>query len=291
MGSRDGGRRIIGWCTILLLGLLCMSVTMALNPTTTPLPVNETFIVNDVGDEADADPADGVCATATGVCTLRAAIQQANAQADATDLLMDIISFNIPGDGPHLIQPASPLPPLVAPVFIDGTTQPGFDAATNTRSIELDGSRAGDEASGLMLIAGNSVIQGLAISNFEANGVFIDNSHNNTVGALAAGNIISGNAFDGILISGTSTMNQILDNTIDNNMNGVAVPDEGLANSIRDNAIFGNLLNGVLISGTSTMNEVFENSISDNLLNGVLVSGSSTANEILSNSIFSTTQK
>ncbi len=236
--SRYGGR-IIGWCTSLLLSLFCVSATLALSPETTPLPVSETFIVNDTGDAEDADPADGVCATATGACTLRAAIQQANAQADADDLLMDVISFEIPGNGPHLIQPESPLPPLAAPVLIDGITQAGFDADTNILSVELDGSEAGVGASGLTIIAGNSVIQGLMISNFEANGVFIDNSHNNVVGSSESGNIILDNAFDGILISGTSTMNQILDNDIDSNMNGVAIPDEGLANTIEDNDIFG----------------------------------------------------
>src|SRR5205823_4386816 len=34
--------------------------------------------VNSTDDSPDADPADGICATATGACTLRAAIMQAN---------------------------------------------------------------------------------------------------------------------------------------------------------------------------------------------------------------------
>jgi CSLREA domain-containing protein len=38
-----------------------------------------TFTVNDLNDAVDANPSDGMCATATGSCTLRAAIQQANA--------------------------------------------------------------------------------------------------------------------------------------------------------------------------------------------------------------------
>lgn len=40
-----------------------------------------TLQVNDVGDAADANPGNGVCATAGGVCTLRAAVQEANALA------------------------------------------------------------------------------------------------------------------------------------------------------------------------------------------------------------------
>src|SRR5688572_4032043 len=41
------------------------------------------FVVNSTGNEADASTADGICQTASSVCTLRAAIQQANASAGA----------------------------------------------------------------------------------------------------------------------------------------------------------------------------------------------------------------
>ena len=36
-----------------------------------------TFYVNSTTDEVDSNPGNGVCATAGGVCTLRAAIQEA----------------------------------------------------------------------------------------------------------------------------------------------------------------------------------------------------------------------
>jgi CSLREA domain-containing protein len=42
-----------------------------------------TFAVNSMLDEPDATPGDGLCATARGDCTLRAAIQEANALAGA----------------------------------------------------------------------------------------------------------------------------------------------------------------------------------------------------------------
>lgn len=42
-----------------------------------------TFRVNDTADAVDATPGDGVCATAGGACTLRAAVQEANALAGA----------------------------------------------------------------------------------------------------------------------------------------------------------------------------------------------------------------
>ena len=52
-----------------------------------PAWARNIYIVNSNGDGADANTADGVCADGSGKCTLRAAIQQANATpgADATE--------------------------------------------------------------------------------------------------------------------------------------------------------------------------------------------------------------
>jgi CSLREA domain-containing protein len=43
-------------------------------------PCPSSLVVNDNGDTSDANPGDGTCATAGGVCTLRAAIQEANSR-------------------------------------------------------------------------------------------------------------------------------------------------------------------------------------------------------------------
>ncbi len=45
-----------------------------------------TFSVNSTADTSDANPGDGVCATAGAVCTLRAAIEEANALAGADQI-------------------------------------------------------------------------------------------------------------------------------------------------------------------------------------------------------------
>src|SRR2546427_7295051 len=52
--------------------------TLAWFVTTLPAAA-ATFTVNDTADAVDAVPGDGFCATAGGTCTLRAAIQEANA--------------------------------------------------------------------------------------------------------------------------------------------------------------------------------------------------------------------
>lgn len=82
-------------------------------------------VVNTTGDESDADLSDDVCDIGAAVpegkpplCTLRAAIEQANANEGA-----DVITFNIPGTAPHTIQPASKLPAITETLTIDGTTQ------------------------------------------------------------------------------------------------------------------------------------------------------------------------
>ena len=71
-----------------------------------------------------------------GVCTLTEAIQAANTNSVVNECpagqpgpIIDIIAFNIPGAGPHIISPASD-PALIDPVIIDGYTQPG--ASPNT---------------------------------------------------------------------------------------------------------------------------------------------------------------
>jgi CSLREA domain-containing protein len=78
------------------------------------------FVVDSTGDGADAAAGNGVCATAGGVCTLRAAIQEANALAGANS-----IHFAI-GTGPQRIERGLGLPILSSPTVIDATTQPGY---------------------------------------------------------------------------------------------------------------------------------------------------------------------
>src|SRR5262245_54644254 len=61
-----------------------------------------TFTVDDVADAVDATPGDGVCQTGAGVCTLRAAIQEANAlpgpdRIECLDKLTGTVTLAIPG--------------------------------------------------------------------------------------------------------------------------------------------------------------------------------------------------
>jgi len=93
--------------------------------TTQQAPFPEIFVVNSTGDGDDAFPGDGQCETAVGngVCTLRAAIEEANAHVGG-----DGISFSIPTSQPYCdaatvactIYPTKALPDVSDSVNING---------------------------------------------------------------------------------------------------------------------------------------------------------------------------
>ena len=106
------------------------------------------FAVNSTLDTPDAAPGNGVCATAGAVCTLRAAIQEANALAGA-----DTINFAL-GAGPYSIAVgAAGLPAITRAVTINGYSQAGSSAntlAVGTNAvllIELNGAATNSPAS------------------------------------------------------------------------------------------------------------------------------------------------
>jgi CSLREA domain-containing protein len=120
-----------------------------------------TFTVTNAGDAIDATPGNGLCATAGGVCTLRAAIQEANALAGT-----DTVNFSI-ASGPQTIAPATDLPLITGDLTIDGTTQPGSGSAPR---ILLDGNNA--RAIGLDTTA-SITVRGLAIVRFTDSGIHL----------------------------------------------------------------------------------------------------------------------
>ncbi|MCO5204292.1 MAG: CSLREA domain-containing protein [Anaerolineae bacterium] len=160
--------------------------------------VEATYVVNSV-----ADPGDGTCNTIE--CTLREAIEAANASSG-----LDLIAFNIPGEGPHTIRPMTPLPPITDPAIIDGYTQPGASQNTNPTGqglntvlmIELEGSLT--SADGLVFppppMAGNREVRGLAINRFTGAGINVQMSNDdiviagNYIGTDVTGEVALGNA-------------------------------------------------------------------------------------------------
>ncbi|MCA9988776.1 MAG: right-handed parallel beta-helix repeat-containing protein, partial [Anaerolineales bacterium] len=128
------------------------------------------FIVNRDNDFADRDLADGICDYSVNPgdqCSLRAAIEQLNALGAGP--APHVISFDIPGDGPHVIEPTTALPSIGVPITIVGTSQAGGLCPTETEPAELQiVIRGRGTGNGLTLLepASGSVVGGLAIGNF-----------------------------------------------------------------------------------------------------------------------------
>lgn len=123
-----------------------------------------TFTVNDTGDASDANTADGVCATSTNVCTLRAAVQQANATASD-----DTINFAIPpGDAGCTAGGVCTITLTNGELFVfTSSSAPGSLTITNATG-----------ASNL-LISGNNASRVFLVSsaNLTLNGVTITNGN------------------------------------------------------------------------------------------------------------------
>jgi len=210
----------------------------------------DALYVNDTGDGPDASPGDGTCATSGGNCTLRAAIQEANAISGTI-----AIRFDIDGSGPHTIQPNSALPTVTPdPIEFDGASEPDYNGSP---VIEIDGSNAGSGVAGLT-IQRSSIVTGLSIINFDEEGILLDGTfgttiQNNYIGLTADGSA-AGNGSSGITITNNSESNIIGNNVIsENGGRGIFIGLSGNDNNI----VTGNLI-GTDPTGTSAMGNFFE---------------------------------
>ncbi|MGZ8810535.1 MAG: CSLREA domain-containing protein, partial [Thermoanaerobaculia bacterium] len=181
-----------------------------------------TFTVNDLGDASDAAPGNGVCATAGAVCTLRAAIEEANALAGP-----DQIAFSVAGT----LSPATPYPSITAELHIDGTTAPGY---AGTPVVIVTG--GGSVATGFDLVSGsdNSQVLALQVHGFSTTAVAIASANaivrKNYLGPIGGG-LPNG---DGLVLAGAADFATI-----------------GGSNAADGNVISGNTRFGVLVQGTN----------------------------------------
>jgi uncharacterized repeat protein (TIGR01451 family) len=197
----------------------------------------------------------------SGAGSLRAAVSAANGSPGP-----DLIDFNIPGPGPHLINLTSNVLDISDPVVIDGYTQPG--ASPNTLAV---GSNAviqiridAINLAGPLITLGfhsGSTIRGLAINqldggpgisiNFNASDHIIEGNY---IGLDAGGNTVVGNSQAGIEIFNFSSNNRI-------GTDGNGISDLGERNVIAGNhdccgvqasnanIVIGNGSNGNVIAG------------------------------------------
>ena len=169
-----------------------------------------------------------------GAGSLRTAIDEANAAPGA-----DAIAFDVAGT----IQLTSPLPEITDTLAIDGSTAPGFTssplvtidfnassglvfAAGSDGSSLTSVSLGGSSDAGITLFSSTNTLEGNAIGvaanglsatpNAAAGLVIAAGSSGNRIGTSTAGNLIGGNATQGILVYGD-------DNTIAANLIGLGV--------------------------------------------------------------------
>jgi titin len=256
----------------MLLVVLCVALAPG-SASSAPLYV---LVVTSTGDGADSNLGDGICDDGTGSCTLRAAVEQANANGSGGAIYFAILS------GPHTIVPGSPLPAIAVTTDVDGTTQPGF---SGTPIIALDGANAGSAADGVAFAAGNGSLRGLVIHGFQGAGVALRGGDHliagnyigtdaagkkavpngtgvavlagrNLIGgsAVAARNVISGNSVCGVAISGAATAeNRVTGNYIGTNAAGTAAigttSAEGVTVTGSSGNVIGDLEAGNVIAG------------------------------------------
>ena len=240
-------------------------------------PFPDEYTVDSTGDVADSSTSDGVCddGTVPGStnCTLRAAIQQTNAGSGA------VIKFNISGSGTQTISPASTLPTITKPVFIDGYSQSG--ASAGTLLIELDGASAGTGTNGLTLSGKGSYVRGLAVNSFEGNGIMLQGNGGglvlvgNRIGTDDTGETDEGNGAAGVYINGAPNV-VLRDNVISSNTtHGVHINGSGAKRAV----IFGNTI-GLNAGGTAdlgnTMAGVYVNGAEEAILRDNIISGNDT---------------
>ena len=75
----------------LVLALACLLSTLSIGPPA----LAAGFTVDSVADSVDSNPGDGVCATAAGQCTLRAAIQETNAVPGADNVYLPAGEYSV----------------------------------------------------------------------------------------------------------------------------------------------------------------------------------------------------
>ena len=216
-----------------------------------------TFTVNSTLDEYDAKLSDNKCLTASGVCTLRAAIAQATAHPG-----FDVVQFNIPGSGVQTIQIGSRLPSLwdsTGGTLVDGYSQPGAvpnsDPFVSNAQIMVQIRGNGSEAfDGISISTAGNIVRGLALFNLRRS-IWI-------YGAGAQENQILGN-FVGTDAAGTFAMNV----TSSQQANGVHIEQGASHNEIGGvlpadrNVVSGNARQGIGLWHLGTDYNMIRNNI------------------------------
>lgn len=162
--------------------IVVLAGTLALNGASAPLAHASVFTVNSFADAVDANPGDGVCLTVGGVCTLRAAIQEANALPGP-----DVIALKA---GTYMV--------TILGVSEDAAATGDLDIRD---SVTINGVRGDDEGDPETIIDGNGSVTGDRV--LQVHGGAAVTFSNLTV---RNGNLITGDSGGGIQVSSTGSL-------------------------------------------------------------------------------------
>lgn len=231
-GTADGPFSATGLTDVVDLDELSLTATEDLGTTfgstsefsATVTADDHLAIVTSSGDGADATPGDGVCATAGGDCTLRAAIQEAGAST-----LVDEVWFDVPAADPGVtagvltIAPATALPAVGDGTTIDGTTQPGYAAAP---VVAIDGSGLPPAVASLAVTGTGVELRALSVHGGTGHGIEVTGADvtitDSRIG-LRPDATVDGHAGDGLRVDGAVGVLVLDSEVVGNGGNGVTV--------------------------------------------------------------------
>ena len=179
------------------------------------------------------------------------------------------------GTGAITIAPNAALPQLTDAVMLDATTQEGFAGAP---VVELNGSSAGAGASGFVLnaAASGSTIRGFVLNRFGADLIQLAGSDNNLIagnylGTDLTGTIDRGAGDSGVQLSGGASGNRIGGTTAadrnvisGNDYSGVNITGSGTNNNLVQGNLIGTAVNGSGALGNSSFGVVIWDGASGN---------------------------
>src|SRR5690606_32928919 len=195
-----------------------------------------TYRVDTLLDDSDQTPGDNVCDTPAGGpprCTLRAAIEEANAHAGPDRIEFDLGQVVFPVT-------EGPLPTITDHLVIDGRTAPLYDAAATSvldapPSVYINGLNLGGTSADGFRIDANGAriveIHAIGIINFPDNGIeLVDGTVASGSGNTVSANEVFLNANDAVRVDSA-------DNEVSGNHLGFLA-----------SLVLGNAANGVVVA-------------------------------------------
>jgi CSLREA domain-containing protein len=229
----------------LLLAAMAMAALLAV----VPAWADTTFTVDSTTDAPDADPGDGACSTAADECTLRAAIEQANALSGD-----DVVGFD-PSVGGTITLGGSEL--LIASnLKIEGPGEDELSVSADNKSRVFNVRGATVEIGGLTITGGTGEVMGNRFGSSLCGGARLGGGiYNDRATLTLSDSTISGNGGCGggmYNLFGTLTLSDstVSENTSPSNCGGICNSDGTL--TVEKSTISGNTSNygGGILSGS-----------------------------------------